>query len=171
MANLLRMYYELTDRFEVPSSLEQTWAFFSDATNLPRITPPWLNFSVSTNSATEIKLDSILDYTIRWKGLPIHWRTRIIDYSPPRQFIDLQIRGPYALWHHQHTFESDATGGVICADRVIYKIPLGPIGRMMHALTVRNQLLDIFRFRRRVIGESLSGLRALQDDVRIQVLS
>ena len=55
------------------------------------------------------------------------------------------IRGPYALWHHQHTFEPNDSGDVVCADRVIYKIPLGPIGRILHALTVRNQLLDIFR--------------------------
>lgn len=108
------MYYELTDRFEVRAGIEQTWGFFSNAENLPRITPPWLKFSVSTSAPVEIKLDSILDYTIRWKGLPIKWQTRIIDYSPPRQFIDLQIRGPYSLWHHQHTFEPNAPG-VWCA--------------------------------------------------------
>ena len=105
VTNLFRMYYELTDRFQVPASIEQTWAFFSNAENLPRITPPWLKFSVAASGPIEIKLDSILDYTICWKGVPIKWRTRIIDFTPPRQFIDLQIRGPYALWHHQHTFE------------------------------------------------------------------
>jgi ligand-binding SRPBCC domain-containing protein len=165
------MYYELTDRFEVPATIEQTWAFFSNAENLPQITPPWLKFSVSTSGPVEIKLDSILDYTITWKGIPMHWRTRIIDYSPPRQFIDLQIRGPYALWHHQHSFEPSPTGGVVCADRVIYKIPLGPVGRFIHALTVRKQLLDIFRYRRTIIGRSLGGIRPLQDDVRIVTLS
>ena len=75
------------------------------------------------------------------------------------------------LWHHQHTFEPNPDGaGVICADRVIYKIPLGPLGRMMHALIVRNQLLDIFRHRRKVIGESLGGCHALQDDIMIRSL-
>src|SRR5690349_2949966 len=129
------MYYELTDRFEVPASIDETWRFFSTADNLPRITPPWLKFTVTTPGPIEIRNDSILDYTIAWKGLPVRWRTRIIDFAPPRQFIDLQIRGPYALWHHQHTFEPKADGkGVICADRVIYKIPLGPLGRVMHAL-------------------------------------
>ena len=165
------MFYELTDRFQVPASVEQTWAFFSNAENVPRITPPWLKFSVSTAGPIEIKLDSILDYTISWKGLPMRWRTRIIDFSPPRQFIDLQIRGPYALWHHQHTFEPNASGGVTCADRVIYKIPLGPIGRVIHAVTVRRQLLDIFRYRRKIIGGSLGGFHALQADVVIRPLT
>jgi ligand-binding SRPBCC domain-containing protein len=166
------MYYELTDRFEVPASIDETWNFFSTADNLPRITPPWLKFTVTTPTPVEIKLDSILDYTIAWKGLPIRWRTRIIDFTPPRQFIDLQIRGPYALWHHQHTFESSANGdGVICADRVIYRLPLGPLGRIAHALLVRRQLLDIFRHRRRVIGESLGGCRPVQADVTIRSLA
>lgn len=165
------MYYELTDRFEVPASIDETWKFFSTADNLPRITPPWLKFTVTTPQPIGIKLDSILDYTIAWKGVPMRWRTRIIDFTPPRQFIDLQLRGPYALWHHQHTFEAKPGGaGVICADRVIYKIPGGPIGRIMHALLIRNQLLDIFRHRRKVIGESLGGCRPLQDDITIRAL-
>jgi ligand-binding SRPBCC domain-containing protein len=42
------VYYELTDRFEVPASPEETWAFFSRADNLPEITPPWLNFAMNT---------------------------------------------------------------------------------------------------------------------------
>jgi ligand-binding SRPBCC domain-containing protein len=165
------MYYELTDRFEVPATIEQTWAFFSHAENLPRITPRWLKFTVSTAGPIEIRNDSVLDYKIAWKGIPMRWRTRIIDFSPPRQFIDLQLRGPYALWHHQHMFEAKPDGdGVICADRVIYKLPLGPLGRIMHALVVRNQLLDIFRHRRTVIGESLGGCRPLQDDILVRTL-
>lgn len=165
------MYYELTDRFEVPATIDNTWAFFTDAQNLSRITPPWLKFSVSTDGPIEIRLDSILDYKISWKGLPMRWRTRIIDFSPPRQFIDLQIRGPYALWHHQHSFEPNSTGGVTCADRVIYKIPLGPIGRLTHALVIRNQLRDIFRYRRTIIGDSLGGLRPIPADVLIRPLT
>ena len=166
------MYYELTDRFEVAATIDETWKFFSTADNLPRITPPWLKFTVSTPGPIEITLDSMLDYTIAWKGLPMRWRTRIIDFSPPRQFIDLQIRGPYALWHHQHTFDAKPDrAGVVCFDRVIYKIPVGPLGRVMHAIAVRNQLLDIFRYRRRVIGESFGGIRAIQPDVIIRPLT
>jgi ligand-binding SRPBCC domain-containing protein len=89
------MYYELTDHFIVAASLENTWAFFSRAENLPRITPPWLRFTNQTPEPIHIRLDSTLDYTIRWAGIPIRWRTRIIDWTPPTQFIDLQIRGPY----------------------------------------------------------------------------
>jgi ligand-binding SRPBCC domain-containing protein len=112
--------------------------------------------------------EALLDYTLRWMGLPIRWRTRIIDWQPPRSFIDLQIKGPYTLWHHQHTFTAVADG-TDCVDRVIYKLPMGWIGRPAHGL-VRRQLLDIFRFRRKVIGERLGWVRAVQEDVQIRRL-
>ena len=164
------MYYELTDHFEVNADAAKSWAFFADASNLPKITPTWLNFTVDTPGTIEIGQDSLIDYTIRWMGIPVKWRTRIIDWSPPRQFIDLQIRGPYALWHHQHTFEPSASGGTVCRDRVIYRLPFGPLGRVGHPLVVRRQLLDIFSFRRKVIADQLGGLHAVQQEVTIRRL-
>jgi len=164
------MYQELTDHFEVKSDIDRTWEFFSNAANLPLITPPWLKFTIAMNALPRIEQETVLDYTIRWCGLPIRWQTRIIDFTPKRQFIDLQTKGPYALWHHQHTFEP-SDNGVICFDRVFYQLPVPGIRRIVHATIVRKQLTEIFRFRRRVIGEHLGWVRALQDDIRIEPLN
>ena len=164
------MYYELTDHFEVAAHPERAWRFFSTAENLPLITPPWLAFTMSTRAPVTIGQDAVLDYTIRWLGVPVRWRTRIIDWSPPRQFIDLQVSGPYALWHHQHRFEPSQQGGTVCFDRVIYKLPVPLVRRLVHPLVVRRQLRAIFRFRRRVIGERLGWVGAVQDVVGIRRL-
>ena len=161
-------YYELTDRFEVAAGAEACWAFFSDAANLPLITPPWLKFKVVT-AEPAVGPEALLDYTIRWLGLPVRWRTKIVDWSPPRQFIDLQVRRPYALWMHQHTF-TPTERGTDCRDRVVYRLPVPLAGRVVHAAVVRRQLLEIFRFRRKVIGERLGWVRAIQDDVQIRRL-
>lgn len=128
---------------------------------------PWLQFTNRTPEPIHIELDSTLDYTIRWAGIPIKWRTRIIDWTPPTQFIDLQIRGPYTLWHHQHTFKTTGEG-IECTDRVIYKLPGPGVSRLVHALTVKRQLMDIFRYRRKVIGEDLGWVRAVQPDVMVR---
>ena len=162
-------YYELTDHFEVKADLPTTWRFFSAVENLAKITPPWLAFTVKMDGAVEIGDGSLLDYTIKWMGLPIKWRTRIIDWSPPRQFIDIQLRGPYALWHHQHVFEP-SEAGVVCRDRVTYKLPVAPIAPLVHALAVKKQLIEIFRFRRKVIAQELGWVRAVQEDVRVEKL-
>ena len=163
------MYYELTDRFVVAADPDRTWQFFSTADNLPAITPPWLGFTARMPAAATIGPDVLLEHTIRWMGLPVGWSSRIIDWSPPRQFIDLQVRGPYALWHHQHRFEPVAEG-VECFDRVIYRLPMGWLGRAAHSVVVRRQLLEIFRFRRKVIGERLGWVRAVQADVEMRTL-
>ena len=149
------MYYELTDRFVVAADPDRTWEFFSRAENLPQITPPWMNFSIKSPTPIDMKQDVLIDYVIRWMGIPIRWRSRIIDWSPPRQFMDLQIRGPYALWLHQHTFEPAPGGGTVCRDRVTYQLPGGPVGRVMNALMVKRQLMGIFEYRRKVIAERL----------------
>jgi ligand-binding SRPBCC domain-containing protein len=167
------MYYELTDHFEVAADADRCWRFFGDAENLPLITPPWLKFTIAMPTPLPaIAQDSVLDYTIRWMGVPVKWQTKIIDWSPPRQFVDLQIRGPYALWHHQHRFEPiDAQGcGVRCFDRVIYQLPVPLVRRVVHAAVVRKQLIEIFRYRRGVIGQHLGLLRAIQEDVEIRPL-
>jgi ligand-binding SRPBCC domain-containing protein len=161
------MFYELTDHFIVKSDLPTTWDFFSKAENLPRITPAWMKFEIRTPQPINIQQDSILDYTIRWMGIPLAWRTRIIDWAPPRQFIDLQLRGPYSLWHHQHTFTATEEG-TACTDRVLYRVPVPLLGRVMNTLMVRKQLIGIFEYRRKVIAEELGWVRAVQDRVTVR---
>jgi ligand-binding SRPBCC domain-containing protein len=163
------MYYELTDHFVVAASPERTWDFFSSAENLPKITPPGLRFTITTPRPITIAADARLDYTIRWAGLPIRWRTRIVDWEPLTRFTDLQVRGPYALWHHTHTF-TPVADGVECTDKVIYRVPVPGVGRVVHALAVKRQLMAIFRFRREVIGRELGWVRAVQEDVRIRAI-
>lgn len=163
------MYYELTDHFVVAASPERTWDFFSSAENLPKITPPWLRFTITTPEPITIEADARLDYTIRWAGVPIRWRTRIVDWEPPTRFTDLQVCGPYALWHHTHTF-TPVPDGVECTDKVIYRVPFPGVGRVVHALAVRRQLMAIFRYRREVIGQELGWVRTVQDDVRIRAI-
>src|SRR4051812_27914914 len=104
------MTWELTDVFVVAADIETTWRFFSTAMNLPLITPPWLHFRIAMPEPILIQEDANLDYTIRWLGLPMRWRTTITDWDAPRRFVDVQTRGPYALWRHEHVFEPLAGG-------------------------------------------------------------
>src|SRR4029078_3208739 len=94
----------------------------------------------------------------------LRWRRKSVEGNPPLRFVDLQVKGPYALWHHEHRFEP-VDGGVVCSDRVQYRLPLGIIGRITHSMLVRRQLMSIFRYRRQAISERLAPVRALQEDV------
>jgi ligand-binding SRPBCC domain-containing protein len=93
-----------------------------------------------------------IEYSIRWLGLPMRWKTVIAEYNPPLEFVDQQARGPYALWRHRHTF-LPTPDGVRVRDRVEYALPLGPLGRIAHGFVVARQLRAIFRYRQAKLAE------------------
>lgn len=126
---------------------------FEDAHNLARITPPWLNFRILTGRI-DMRPGAEIDYVIRMNGLPMKWKTLITEYEPPSYFVDLQMKGPYSLWHHRHDFV-ETPDGTIVADTVDYSLPFGPLGHLAQALMVRRQLLEIFDYRQNAMPELL----------------
>ncbi len=132
----------------------EVFAFFESPENLARITPPWLDFRILTPRPIHMKTGTVIDYTVRWLGVPVRWRTLITSYEPGRRFVDEQITGPYSLWHHTHEFEA-GEGGTAMTDRVVYMMPFGPLGELAHELMVRRQLEEIFDYRAGVIGRIL----------------
>ncbi len=141
----------LTRTQRIPRPREEVFAFFADARNLERITPPELHFRILTPAPIQLRAGALIDYRLSLFGVPFPWRTEIEIWEPGVRFVDRQLRGPYRRWHHTHLFE-DAPGGTLMHDRVEYELPLGPLGDLAHALLVRRQLHAIFDHRREVIG-------------------
>lgn len=143
---------DVTTRIAAPAN--EVFAFFSDAGNLARITPPWLRFRVHGEAPREMAPGVRIEYRIRWLVFVLAWVTRITRFDPPREFQDVQEKGPYRSWIHTHTFEAGPGGaGVTMRDRVEYALPFGFLGRIAHAIVVRRQLAGIFEYRRRAIEE------------------
>ncbi|MCH2173784.1 SRPBCC family protein [Myxococcota bacterium] len=126
--------------------LESLFPFFSEARNLEELTPQWLGFSLVPPLPDGVDRDTRIYYRLTLAGIPIRWRTRISQWDPPRGFVDVQERGPFALWEHTHRFE-ELGRGVLMIDRVRYRLPLGPLGRLAHFLVVRSALTAIFDYR------------------------
>ena len=134
--------------------LEEVFAFFSDAGNLEAITPAFLNFRILTPRPIALQAGTLIDYRIRLFGIPLKWRTQIETWEPPHRFTDVQLTGPYKLWHHTHDFLA-VPEGTLMTDRVRYQMPLGPVGRLVHALWTRRTLARIFDYRFEKIEELL----------------
>ena len=144
-----------SQRLTVP--IERAFAFYGEAHNLEAITPPWLGFRVTTPGAIEMRAGTLIDYQLRLHGIAVRWRTRIERWQPPVGFVDAQLRGPYALWEHTHTFERDGDDAVVIGDRVRYALPLGLLGELAHVAFVRRDLERIFDYRSRAVGELLAS--------------
>lgn len=80
------------------------FAFFGDATNLEAIMSEWLRFSVIIPAPIVMDAGTLIEYRLRWRRMPLRWTTFIEAWESPRRFVDSQVRGPYRLWHHTHTF-------------------------------------------------------------------
>ena len=136
----------------IPRPIDEVFAFFSDARNLEKITPPWLGFRILTPGAIRIAAGTKLRYRLSLHGFPVSWTTEIRRWEPPFCFIDVQLSGPYRLWRHTHRFEA-RDSGTRMTDIVRYRLPFGMIGCVVHALKVRRDVEQIFDYRIQRINE------------------
>lgn len=147
----------LTREQRLPEPPEETFELFGDARNLEDITPPWLGFRVVTPEPITMAPGTLIAYRLRLHGAPIRWLTRIEVWEPGRRFVDVQVSGPYALWHHLHEFAPDGDGGTVMRDTVRYGLPFGPFGGLAHAVFVRRDVEAIFDFRREAVRSRIAG--------------
>jgi hypothetical protein len=141
----------LTREQRVSRPRAEVFGFFAEASNLERLTPPTLRFRILTPLPIAMRAGTVIDYRLSLMGIPFRWRTLIEVFAPDSHFVDVQQAGPYALWRHLHEFV-EVPGGTLVRDRVEYRLPLGPLGDLAHALLVRRQLRRIFDYRREVIA-------------------
>jgi ligand-binding SRPBCC domain-containing protein len=146
---------EIIREFWLARPPEQVFRFFSNPRNLERITPDFLRFRVLGTNTAEVGEGTLIDYRLALHGLPLRWQSRIESWQPNRSFVDVQVRGPYRVWHHTHEFEP-ADGGTIVRDRVRYALPFGPLGELFGGPFVAKDLDAIFDFRRERITEALA---------------
>lgn len=130
------------------------WNFFSDPSNLARITPPEMGFRILfPQPVPGMYAGMIIRYTVRpFPAFPVTWITEITQVDRLRYFVDNQVSGPYRLWHHQHIFE-EVTEGVMMTDIVNYELPLGWLGAALGGKLVRRKIGKIFEYRSSVIGQ------------------
>jgi ligand-binding SRPBCC domain-containing protein len=143
------MMHMLTTSMSLPFARDQVFAFFAEAANLARITPPELGFEIVTPQPIHLREGVCIEYRLHLFGIPFFWHTEIQCWNPPKAFVDVQRRGPYKHWVHTHRFREEH-GATIIEDEVQYALPYAPLGELVYPL-VRLQLHRIFRYRQRAI--------------------
>lgn len=149
----MKTFYFQTEQF-LPVAINKAWDFFSSAKNLARITPPEMDFKILTAlDDREVYEGMLIDYTVRpLLGFPVRWQTEICKVEKPSFFTDRQLKGPYRLWEHTHTF-IEQENGVLIKDEVKYQLPFGIIGSIFHSLIVRKKIENIFSYRKVVLDK------------------
>lgn len=148
-----QLFY-ITYKQWLPASEAEIWQFMSVAENLQQITPPWLNFSIHSKSTPEIIDGCNIEYRLRFRGLPMKWRSLISEWHPQKEFVDEQLSGPYHTWVHRHRFSALGNGTLI-EDFVDYQLPLFPFSLLALPI-VQSDLNRIFEYRTKTLTKLFS---------------
>jgi len=140
----------LTTTTVINKTLSEVFEFFSNAENLNKITPPDMQFKILTPLPIIIKKGTLIDYKIKVNGIPFNWQTEITEWEPNKRFIDKQLKGPYRVWIHEHTFE-EKDGKTIMNDHVQFLSPGWFLEPIINKLFIEKKLKGIFAYREKIL--------------------
>jgi ligand-binding SRPBCC domain-containing protein len=145
--------FTLDSSIWLPRALDEVFAFFADAHNLERLTPPRMQFKTVTPDPIVMGVGTRFQHRLRVRGVPVRWESEITVWDPPRRFVDEQRRGPYRFWIHEHRFVA-RDGGTDVSDHVEYAIPGGTV---VNTLLVAPDLRKVFEYRWKMLLERFGG--------------
>jgi ligand-binding SRPBCC domain-containing protein len=152
----------------------EVFAFFADVRNLARIHPTSLRLRWLAPPPETLAAGAVVDFSMRMFGWPVRWRVLIREFDPPFRFVDVEIWGPFARWEHRHRFlergetkGAEQAPGTWIEDRVTYRLPLGLLGRLGHAVGARRRIAQVFDHRDARLREIFSAAGA-QDAPRVR---
>lgn len=147
--------------FEHRSRLAHSPAFAFDWHERPgafvRLAPPWQKIRVLEQHGG-IRDGGRVVFQLRKAGLWLTWEALHSGYDPPRQFVDEQVRGPFAHWRHVHRFHPDRaeTGRCELIEQVDYELPGRRVGHALLGRTVRRDLERVFVWRHQRTARDLA---------------
>jgi ligand-binding SRPBCC domain-containing protein len=141
--------YHVRSSLWLPRPLADVFEFFADARNLELLTPPWLSFQILTTAPVTMRPGAQIAYRLKLHGIPLRWDSEITVWEPPSRFVDIQRRGPYRRWEHEHRF-AEHEGGTLVSDHVTYAV-WG--GCLVQRLLVGPDVRRIFAYRRARLAE------------------
>jgi ligand-binding SRPBCC domain-containing protein len=87
---------------------------------------------------------------VTWRAthfrVPFTMTSRVTELDRPRRFVDLQVKGPFRTFHHEHLYESVA-GETVMIDRIRFDAPLGIIGRVVERAVLGSYLQKLIEQR------------------------
>jgi len=147
--------YRFECKTKLAAPLEEVFEFFSKAENLEKLTPASLRFHVLSPLPIEMRPGARIQYRLRLFGIPFRWESEITVWEPLVRFQDVQIKGPYKKWEHEHSFASDGEQ-TLMKDVVDYAVPGWFLAPIVNSLFVGWQVKQIFAYRGKVIGQVFS---------------
>ena len=144
-------HFHITETI-INKPLQEVFEFFSNAQNLNLLTPPQLQFEILTPFPIAMKRGTLIDYKLKLSGIPFYWKTEIALWEPPFRFVDMQLKGPYKIWIHEHRFE-EKNGKTYMYDTVEFLSPGWFLEPIINKLFIEKKVKEIFAYREKKLKE------------------
>jgi ligand-binding SRPBCC domain-containing protein len=144
----------IEQRLVIARDRPEVFAFFADPHRPGQLLPRWIRMTLVSGAERTMEAGTALDYRLACLGVSVGWRIFVREFDPPFRFLDVQLRGPFARWEHRHRFLA-GRGGTLMEDRLVYRLPLGLLGRAAHVAALRRLMAAAWRHRTRRIAELL----------------
>jgi ligand-binding SRPBCC domain-containing protein len=130
---------------------QRVFAFHEQADALQLLTPPWEHSRIIEPAQISL-IGSRAIIEAKVFGLRMRWIAEHTAYDPPREFEDIQVKGPFRRWRHRHIVEPHRDGSTL-RDEIDYTPPLGFLGRIAAPLLIEPRLRKLFAYRHQVARE------------------
>lgn len=135
----------LTASSQLPALPTEVYDYHARPGALARLLPPWQRVEIVRPIDT-LRDGAEAELSLRFGPLRTRWVAEHRDTRPGVGFCDVQRRGPFALWEHEHRFVADGDGCRL-EDEIRYRLPGGALAALLADRAVRRTLAQMFRFR------------------------
>lgn len=142
----------------LPVSAAEAFAWHARPGAFERLAPPFQEIRILARTGG-LEPGGQLSFEVRKGPVAFRWVAGHGDCEPGHRFSDFQEEGPFAAWHHIHTFQDDGAGGCTLEDQIDYRLPLGALGRLLAGRAIAADLARTFDFRARRLAEDLTRHR------------
>ncbi len=155
-------------RSPMPVSAEELYGWHARLGAFERLAPPWQRLSVVERTGTIADGDRMV---IQAPVGPVHIRWEAVhrENIPGRQFVDVQEKGPFALWRHRHRFEPEGADHSTLSDTVEYELPGPHVAARVVAGVARRRVERLFEFRHERTRDDLERHAAFGGRPRLKV--
>lgn len=109
--------------------------------------------AVGGRTSGRVEVGDSVTWRARHFGLWWSLTSRITEVESPIRFEDVQERGPFAWFRHEHRFETIG-GGTRMHDRWEHRSPLGPLGLMVDRLVLGRYMRSLLATRNAALKQA-----------------
>ncbi len=125
---------------EIERSLSRVFDFHKNPHNLGQISPGKVRVKVR-HADLPMCDGAEIRVSFYFGPFPLPWVSVVEDFKDGKGFTEVQTKGPFSLWRHQHLFEETKTGTRL-TEIVDYEFPLGSLGVKAAKLFMGGMSLD-----------------------------